>query len=111
MTEWVFSYGTLRLPQVQQATYGRLLEGHADLLPGYRLASLPISNPAVVAVSGAAEHPVALPGTPEDEVSGVRLALTAGELAATDVYESADYVRVAVVLASGVNAWLYVAKP
>ncbi|PKQ31490.1 MAG: hypothetical protein CVT62_08890 [Actinobacteria bacterium HGW-Actinobacteria-2] len=110
MTEWVFSYGTLRLAQVQQATYGRLLDGHPDRLPGYRLDSLPITNPDVVAISGAADHPVAVPGTPQDEIDGLRLALTSAELAATDTYEAADYVRMPVVLASGTAAWLYVAK-
>jgi hypothetical protein len=110
VTEWVFSYGTLRLPGVQQATYGRSLDGHPDQLPRYRLASLLITNPEVVAVSGRAEHPVAVVGEPEDHLDGLRLALTADELAATDSYEAADYVRVSVVLASGTAAWLYVGK-
>ncbi len=110
MTEWVFSYGTLRLPDVQRATYARLLAGEPDELPGYRLESLPISNPEVIAMSGIAEHPVAVPGGARDRVAGVRLALSEAELQATDLYESADYVRRPVVLASGVEAWIYLAK-
>ena len=48
----LFSYGTLQLPEVQRATYGRLLEGRADILCGYRLAPLTITDPGVVALSG-----------------------------------------------------------
>ena len=110
--EWVFSYGTLRLAEVQQANYGRLLDGVADELPGYRLEYLAISNPEVVAISGIAEHPVARhTGLASDRVAGTRFALTAAELVATDDYESADYVRVPVDLLSATPAWLYVAKP
>ena len=109
--EWVFSYGTLQLPEVQRANYGRLLDGVADQLPGYRTEYLAFSNPEVVAVSGIAEHPVARhSGNLEDRVLGTRYALTPDELVATDTYESADYHRVLVELASGVSAWLYVAR-
>jgi len=109
--EWVFSYGTLQLPEVQQANYGRRLDGAADELPGYRVEYLTITNPEVVAVSGIAEHPVARrTGDPGHRIPGTRFALSAEELAATDVYESADYLRVQVRLVSGVPAWLYIAK-
>jgi SulP family sulfate permease len=108
--EWVFSYGTLRQPEVQQGSYGRLLEGVDDQLPGYRLETLPITDPDVVALSGSAEHPVARPtGDPSDVIAGTRYALTPAELAVTDRYESADYTRVRVRLASDLHAWLYVA--
>jgi hypothetical protein len=111
MSEWVFSYGTLRLPAVQHANYGRLLDGVADRLPGYRLEFLAISNPEVVTVSGIAEHPVAMPTeNPTDQVDGTRFALSEAELFATDGYESADYRRIAVTLASGTPAWIYIAR-
>jgi hypothetical protein len=111
MTEWVFSYGTLRLPQVQQANYGRALDGVPDSLPGFRLDLVAITNPEVVAVSGIAEHPVAVrTDNAADSVDGTRFALTSAELAATDVYEAADYVRVPVTLTSGTTAWLYVGR-
>src|SRR5215471_21741939 len=54
----LFSYGTLRDPAVQRATFGRLLAGREDHLPGYVLDRLEITDPAVVAVSGQAHHPV-----------------------------------------------------
>lgn len=109
-SHWLFSYGTLRLPEVQQATYGRLLEGHLDELPGFRLESLKISNPEVVALSGIAEHPVAVPADPTDRIPGIRFALTDAELIATDGYEAADYLRHPVRLSSGVEAWVYLAR-
>jgi len=32
---WVFSYGTLQQEDVRFATFGRRLEGRADIMPGY----------------------------------------------------------------------------
>jgi hypothetical protein len=88
LSEWVFSYGTLRLPEVQLANYGRLLEGVADRLPEFHLERLVITNPEVVAVSGIAEHPVAVhTGDRADQVDGTRFALSRAELVATDTYE------------------------
>lgn len=98
------------LPSSVKLNYGRLLDPVADEPPGYRLEQLAISSPDVVALSGAAEHPVAVAGDASDAIAGTRFALTASELAATDRYEAADHVRVRVVLGSGVEAWLYVAR-
>ncbi|WP_371319933.1 gamma-glutamylcyclotransferase family protein [Variovorax sp. dw_308] len=50
--EWLFSYGTLQLEPVQRATFGRLLSGQPDSLPGYRLEQVAIRDAAVVATSG-----------------------------------------------------------
>lgn len=47
-TEYLFSYGTLRYEKVQLATFGRKLTGQPDLLPGYFLEKLKISDPEVV---------------------------------------------------------------
>lgn len=106
----LFSYGTLQLPEVQRATYGRRLEGAADALPGYRLEDLPIADPHVVRVSGLAVHRIARrTGDPADIVPGTLFRLSAAELAATDAYEVGDYVRVAARLASGAEAFVYVA--
>lgn len=51
-TEHLFSYGTLQLEAVQLSTFGRRLAGHADQLPGYRLAMIEIRDAAIVATSG-----------------------------------------------------------
>ena len=40
MTEiLLFSYGTLRLAEVQRALFGRLVQGEPDAMPGYRPVS------------------------------------------------------------------------
>ncbi|SHH80517.1 gamma-glutamylcyclotransferase family protein [Pollutimonas bauzanensis] len=108
-TEYLFSYGTLQLEAVQQATFGRKLDGHADQLPGYRLGLLEIRDPAVVATSGKAHHPiVAYTGDARDCVEGMVLRITSAELRQADGYEVSDYRRDRVVLASGTAAWAYV---
>jgi hypothetical protein len=61
VTELLFSYGTLRLPTVQRADFGRLLDGSDDAF------------------------------------------------VAADAYEVDDYARDRTILASGREAWVYVA--
>jgi len=38
VTELLFSYGTLRQPEVQRATFGREIDGRPDAIVGYDLA-------------------------------------------------------------------------
>ena len=54
----LFSYGTLRLPEVQLSTFGRLLEGHDDAVVGYRLDWVTITDSHVIAASGSDRHPI-----------------------------------------------------
>jgi hypothetical protein len=106
----VFSYGSLQQEDVQRSTFGRRLRGHPDELPGFELSSVPITDPRVAAASGATHHANAtFNGRPDSRVSGTAFELTDAELAAADRYEEpAAYVRVAVSLASGNQAWVYV---
>lgn len=105
----LFSYGTLRRPGVQLARFGRELTGRPDALVGFRLDTVAITDPAVIADSGSAQHPVAVhTGDPSDAVNGTLFTLTAEELAAADAYEVDDYTRVEVALRSGAKAWVYV---
>lgn len=108
MEHGVFSYGTLRQADVQQALYGRVVPTIADILPGCRLDWVTITDPAVIAASGSDCHPILRRGGPLDSVDGVYLALDAAELTSTDDYEVDDYVRVEVTLGSGATAWVYV---
>lgn len=104
----LFSYGTLQQRDVQLATFGRELTGWADALPGYTRSTLAITDPAVIALSGSALHPIVTPtGDPDDSVEGTVLDITRDELGAADDYEAADYVRIATILASGTTAWVY----
>ena len=105
----LFAYGTLRQREVQLATYGRPLDGEPDVLIGYRLEALAITDPDVVRLSGKAVHQIAREsGDPGDRIPGVVFLITDEELAATDRYEVDVYGRVEVTLDSGTRAFVYV---
>lgn len=104
----LFSYGTLQQENVQLALFGRLLAGRADVLVGYRLGEIAISDPDVVAKSGKTHHPMLIQtDNPDDRVAGTVFELTEEELALADGYEVDDYVRVSARFASGETAWIY----
>ncbi len=105
----LFSYGTLQQDDVQRATFGRLLAGEADALPGYAQELVAIDDPQVVATSGRTHHPIVRhSGVATDRVAGTVFEVTDAELAAADAYEVDAYKRVPVTLASGRQAWIYV---
>jgi gamma-glutamylcyclotransferase (GGCT)/AIG2-like uncharacterized protein YtfP len=106
---FLFSYGTLRQPEVQLANYGRLLVGEPDVLVGYALESIAIHDPHVVGLSGKATHTIAVEtGSAADRVEGMVFLLSEAELEATDAYEVSAYTRVEARLHSGRLAWVYV---
>jgi gamma-glutamylcyclotransferase (GGCT)/AIG2-like uncharacterized protein YtfP len=107
----LFSYGTLRQENVQMASFGRLLAGSPDALPGFASVMIEITDPGVVATSGAKLHPMVVEtGNPADEVSGTLFLITETELAAADAYEVSEYKRIKVMLKSGKSAWVYVGR-
>jgi hypothetical protein len=61
VTELLFSYGTLRQPEVQRATFGREIEGRVDAIVGYDLDYVTTTDPHVVATSGSDRHPILKP--------------------------------------------------
>ncbi len=106
---YLFSYGTLQLSQVQKETFGRLLKGKADALIGFRIEQVEITDPDVLAKSGARFHPITLRSDDlNDRVEGTVFEITEAELVQADSYEVDDYKRVEVTLASGRKAWLYI---
>jgi uridine kinase len=106
----LFSYGTLQQPQVQRSSFGRLLDGTPDTLPGHRQDLVTITDPDVIAASGSNRHPIVRPtAEPANVVEGTVFTITTGELAAADHYEVDDYRRVLVNLTSGTEAWVYLA--
>ena len=108
-TEHLFSYGTLQQPEVQLATFGRLLDSRPDQLPGFSLAMLAIDDAQVVATSGKTHHPIASRSANlSDCVPGAVLVISLEELRQADGYEVAAYRRERVTLASGKQAWAYV---
>lgn len=110
-THHLFSYGTLQQPEVQRTVFGRELTGAPDALTGFRIATVGITDPHVIAVSGAAVHQILVPDAGGDDIAGTRFTLDDAQLAAADRYEVDDYTRVAVTLRSGLTAWVYVAQP
>jgi hypothetical protein len=109
MSELLFSYGTLRQPEVQLATFGRELDGYIDAVIGYELHHLTITDPQVIATSGSDRHPILRPSDrPHAHVDGIVFAITDAELVAADAYEVDDYRRISVPLRSGPYAWVYV---
>jgi hypothetical protein len=108
--ERLFSYGTLRLPQVQRELFGAELPTKPDTLVGWRLRMLRITDAAVLAMSGETEHPILEhTGKASDHVDGAVLELTPDQLAAADTYEVDDYRRVRASLVSGLDAWVFAA--
>lgn len=105
----LFSYGTLQDKAVQLANFGRELAGNADRMTGYKQAWVEITDPEVLATSGQSHHPIVSPSSDAaDSVEGMVFQISEEELAAADAYEVSDYKRVAVNLASGLTAWVYV---
>ncbi|MDR3375152.1 MAG: gamma-glutamylcyclotransferase [Ancalomicrobiaceae bacterium] len=105
----LFSYGTLQLDSVQLSSFGRLLEGADDAMPGWRKDWLEITDPDVLKTSGERFHPVVSPSAnAADAVAGKVFRITPAELEAADRYEVADYKRIEVALQSGITAWVYV---
>lgn len=95
----LFSYGTLQKEQVQIETFGRKLEGTKDLLAGYRLDFVEITDPEVLRKSGQKHHPILqFSGNSSDSVAGVLFELTEQEILQADAYEVADYKRVEATL-------------
>lgn len=107
--ERLFSYGTLQDESVQLATFNRKLQGAPDVLKGWVLEDLVISDPHVIEVSGKNIHQVLMAtGNRADEVVGTVFKLAPQEIEQADSYEVSDYKRVKVQLNSGTQAWVYV---
>lgn len=106
----IFSYGTLQQESVQLSTFGRLLAGQPDRLPGFESAKVRIDDPVVAAQFGCAHFDNALyTGDETSAVPGMVFEITAAELVLVDEYERrARYTRIAVTLESGTSAWVYV---
>ena len=104
----LFSYGTLQQEAVQLSTFGRLLRGQPDELVGFEESVLAIEDPEFVATSGKAHHAIVrFNGRNDSRVRGTVFEVSERELASADEYEPAGYTRIAAMLASGREAWVY----
>ena len=108
--EHVFSYGTLQNENVQIANFGRKLFGKADILEGYVVDNIKITDERVIRESGTAIHPILKQtGNTNDTVAGTVFELSDTELAQADDYEVSSYHRVSATLKSGITCWIYCA--
>ena len=109
----IFSYGTLQEEQVQLSTFGRRLNGQNDELHQFAPSLVKIEDPKVAAAIGKTHHAnVTFNGREDSRVPGMVFEITDAELANVDEYEIASlYKRIAVTLASGRQAWVYVYAP
>ena len=91
----LFSYGTLQQDGVQMASFGRLLKGAADALPGWKREMVEITDPDVLAKRGRAFIPSWFPEPSPMKWRAWCSKSRAAELASADRYEVADYKRIA----------------
>lgn len=82
--------------------------GHSDVLTGFRLENLKITDADVLAKSEQEYHPIAIPGDSTDQISGTLFEITASELQQADAYEVSDYKRIQATFSSGRQGWVYV---
>ncbi|MDR6404126.1 MULTISPECIES: gamma-glutamylcyclotransferase family protein [Chryseobacterium] len=108
---YLFSYGTLQKEEVQIETFGRILQGEKDILKGYKLKMLEITDPEVLRKSNQKYHPILeFSGNADDEVEGVLFGVTNEEILQADEYEVDDYKRIETVFKSGKVGFIYVGK-
>lgn len=100
MVENLFIYGTLLDARLRQHVVGRAVPGTPDELPGYGLSMVCLGH----------THYPNIVANPDAQVSGLRIALNAWELASVDAYETDAYLRVRVTLCSGQQAWAYLSQ-
>ncbi len=97
----LFSYGSLRETRVQLATFGRVLDGYEDSLPGFELRTVQHGERRLANVVRGKDM--------RCRVAGMVFGITEAELAAADEYERPDaYTRIPVQLSSGIEAWVFV---
>jgi gamma-glutamylcyclotransferase (GGCT)/AIG2-like uncharacterized protein YtfP len=108
--EKLFSYGTLQMDKVQQETFGRSLSGKKEILLGYVISKIKITDQSVLAKSGTEFHPILrYTGNRSDEVEGIIFEISKKELQQADAYEVNAYKRTQANFKSGTIAWAYVA--
>ena len=108
LSEYLFSYGTLRQKDTQLKLFGRIVDTANDILHGYKIATIEIEDKNFLA-QGEKKYQKTLISSinKNDHIKGTVLKLTRKELLITDKYEPENYKRIKVILASGKEAWVY----
>jgi gamma-glutamylcyclotransferase (GGCT)/AIG2-like uncharacterized protein YtfP len=105
----IFSYGTLQEEDVQMSTFGRRLQGQQDEIVGYEPCRVRIEDREEAARLGMTHYAnLKYNGREDSRLPGMTFEISDAELAKVDRYEAAAlYRRIAVRLASGRQAWVY----
>jgi hypothetical protein len=109
MKEYLFSYGTLQKEKIQLDLFGRILEGSSDVLRGYKVSTIEITDGTFLSKGEGKYQKTLILSDDNHAVNGTALEITEGELLVADKYEPENYKRINVVLESGKKAWIYVA--
>lgn len=108
MAEFLFSYGTLQKESVQLKLFGRLLNGTKDILKGYKLSSIEITDESFLANGEGKIQRTLIPTNHIDDlVEGTVFEISREELHLADQYEPENYRRIKVVIQSCKEAWIY----
>lgn len=108
---YLFSYGTLQDRGVQIETFGRILTGEKDLLTGFKVNKIQITDVEVLRKSNQKFHLILeYSGKEEDSIEGTLFELSDEEIKQADNYEVEDYKRITVILKSCKEGFVYVRK-
>ena len=105
----LFSYGAFTQEHVHKEVYERRLSGRLDSLPGYRLKLIGVSEHTAGTLR-IEQQPAAVPGDADDIIAGMRYEISEAELAAVEEINRELFDKEWVKLASGEEAWVFVAK-
>jgi len=110
MRDYLFSYGTLQKEKTQLDLFGRRLNGYKDVLRGYKLSPIEITDEKFLE-KGEQKMQLTIIATNKrtDNIEGTALEVTEEELLNADKYEPDNYKRIKVTLESGTEAWIYAA--
>jgi len=110
MKEYLFSYGTLQKEKVQIDLFGRTLPGSADVLRGYKVSTIEITDETFLSKGeGKYQKTLMISANKNDMVLGTVFEITNGELLIADRYEPGNYKRTKVMVESGKKVWIYLA--
>ena len=110
MKEYLFSYGTLQKQKVQIDLFGRTLVGSADVLRGYKVSTIEITDETFLSKGeGKYQKTLMVSANKNDVVRGTVFEITSDELLTADGYEPGNYKRAKAMVESGKKVWIYIA--
>lgn len=110
MQEYLFTYGTLQKEKTQVELFGRILHSSKDVLEGYTISIIEIKDESFLAKDeDKQQRTLVATNNKRDTIEGTVLKISGEELKQADKYEPANYKRIKVALASGKEAWIYIA--